>query len=89
MLNNIKRYEQGDAALLVNHEWCKGCNICVEACPSDILTLDDADKIQVTDVSKCIFCGICAARCPDFCFTLERPESNLISNNSYETYTRK
>ncbi len=69
----FERFAQGDAALLVNRAWCKGCNLCVAACPSRILTLDAAQRIVVTDIARCIFCGVCAVRCPDFVFILERP----------------
>lgn len=72
MNDAIKRYEQGNAALIVNRDRCKGCDICVNACPPNILALDDMDLIYVTDINQCIFCGICAERCPDFCFILER-----------------
>ncbi len=68
----LERYEQGSAALVVNRAWCKGCNLCVDVCPSRILTLDDAQLVHVGDIAKCIFCGLCAARCPDFVFVLER-----------------
>lgn len=69
----LTRHAQGDAALIVNRAWCKGCNLCVEACPAGILALDELDVVQVTDIAKCVFCGICAVRCPDFVFVLERP----------------
>lgn len=71
MTDGIKRYEQGGAALIVNRDRCKGCDICVNACPPHILALDEMDKIVVNDINQCIFCGICAERCPDFCFILE------------------
>lgn len=74
MTPGFRRYEQGNAALLVNHAWCKGCNLCVAACPSGILALDSAQHIVVSDIARCVFCGVCAVRCPDFVFILERPE---------------
>jgi len=73
----FERYAQGDAALLVNRAWCKGCNLCVAACPCGILSLDAAQHIVVTDIGRCIFCGVCAVRCPDFVFILERPAQDL------------
>ncbi|HEU4742559.1 MAG TPA: 4Fe-4S dicluster domain-containing protein [Meiothermus sp.] len=70
-----QRYQQGEYALLVRRPWCKGCNICVEACPQHILALDAHEKVYVTDIGQCIFCGLCAVRCPDFVFVLERPNT--------------
>jgi glutamate synthase (NADPH/NADH) small chain len=66
------RYEQADAALIVNRSWCKACDLCVEVCPSGILALDVSGRITVSDISRCIFCGLCALRCPDYVFILER-----------------
>ncbi|HMA43068.1 MAG TPA: 4Fe-4S binding protein [Gemmatimonadales bacterium] len=77
MTAGFERHAQGDAALLVNRAWCKGCNVCVAACPSGILALDAAQRIVVTDINRCIFCGVCAVRCPDFVFILERPAARV------------
>lgn len=73
MIPGFARYAQGGAALLVNRGWCKGCNLCIAACPSGILSLDADQRIAVRDIDRCIFCGLCAVRCPDFVFVLERP----------------
>ncbi|SES69249.1 2-oxoglutarate ferredoxin oxidoreductase subunit delta [Natronincola peptidivorans] len=50
--------------------WCKGCGICVEFCPVNVLKLID-DKITITDKDKCIRCGLCELRCPDYAIYLE------------------
>jgi len=76
MLDPYKKYTQGDSTLHVRRDWCKGCDICVEACPEQILELDQTGHILVSDISQCIFCGICAERCPDFCFSIERAEDH-------------
>lgn len=68
----VWRYEQGDAALIVNRAWCKACDLCVQVCPVRILALDASERIVVSDISRCIFCGLCALRCPDYVFVLER-----------------
>jgi 2-oxoglutarate ferredoxin oxidoreductase subunit delta len=74
MRPTYERHAQGAAALLVYRDWCKGCNLCIEACPADILSLDDERRVVVNDIEACIFCGLCAERCPDFVFAVERPE---------------
>lgn len=75
MIAEAAQYSQGEARLIVQREWCKGCDLCIDACPAGILALDDAERVFVTDISRCIFCGICAARCPDFVFVVERPDA--------------
>jgi 2-oxoglutarate ferredoxin oxidoreductase subunit delta len=71
---DVRRYEQGAAALIARRRWCKGCDLCIGSCPAGILALADDGRIEVQDISRCIFCGICAARCPEFVFVLDRPE---------------
>lgn len=81
-----RKYNQGDAILNVRREWCKGCDLCIDACPEDILALDETDKIYVKDISACIFCGICAERCPDFVFSLIRSQKETPLNNIIRFY---
>ncbi len=62
-----------------NEDTCKGCGLCVNACPMKILALDlsRVNKIGYTpahcfDMDKCIACTNCALMCPDSCITVER-----------------
>lgn len=67
------------AKITVNEELCKGCGMCVNACPKKILELSKA-KINakgyhpatMTDESKCTGCTSCAIMCPDVAITVER-----------------
>ncbi len=60
-------------------ELCKGCGLCVTACPKKIVKLD-TDKINakgyhpatVTESEKCIGCAFCATMCPDCVITVEK-----------------
>jgi len=57
---------------------CKGCLICADACPKDILELNK-DKVNAkgynpiicTDIEKCTACAICARICPDSVIRVE------------------
>lgn len=63
----------------IQAENCKGCGLCVDACPKKILRID-SDTInhkghapaQMMDESRCTGCGFCALMCPDCVITLER-----------------
>ena len=58
---------------------CKGCGLCVNACPKKILEMA-RDKInkkgfnpaQIVDQDKCIGCAICAQMCPDVVIRVEK-----------------
>ena len=67
------------AKLTINTELCKGCGLCVDACPKKIIELskDVINKkghnpIRVTDEGKCIACAFCATMCPDCIITVEK-----------------
>lgn len=49
----------------INREWCKGCGICVNFCPKQVLELDDQDKAIAARPEDCIGCRMCEYRCPD------------------------
>lgn len=58
---------------------CKGCELCVDACPKNIIALDKIKINQkgynpagVVNVEECIGCTNCALMCPDQVITVER-----------------
>ncbi|MEI7667830.1 MAG: 4Fe-4S binding protein [Erysipelotrichaceae bacterium] len=58
---------------------CKGCGLCVEACPVHILTLDTTrinaigyNPAYCMEEEKCVACTNCALMCPDSVITVER-----------------
>jgi 2-oxoglutarate ferredoxin oxidoreductase subunit delta len=52
--------------LAINERCCKGCGICIEFCPKQILVLSDKGKVTSDQLDLCIKCGQCELRCPDF-----------------------
>ena len=56
----------------INKQRCKGCGLCVSACPKKLIELDSKERndkgfypAKITDNSKCINCKFCAMMCPD------------------------
>ena len=58
-------------ALKVYMERCKGCGICVEFCPKQVLELSELEKVVVAREQDCIKCKQCEMRCPDFAIFVE------------------
>jgi len=49
---------------------CKGCGLCIEKCPKDVMSWSDELGVYGTpavqiDSENCIYCGICEQVCPD------------------------
>lgn len=66
-------------AVEINEDRCKGCNLCVVACPADVLSLQPKEVndrgyhfAYAVQPEKCVGCGSCAAVCPDSCITVYR-----------------
>jgi 2-oxoglutarate ferredoxin oxidoreductase subunit delta len=53
------------ARIDINESWCKGCRICVEFCPKQVLEMRGL-KAGVRDAEACILCYQCELLCPDF-----------------------
>jgi NAD-dependent dihydropyrimidine dehydrogenase PreA subunit len=47
---------------LIDKNLCTGCEQCVDVCPTDAITIQDAKA--VINQSLCRQCGICADQCP-------------------------
>lgn len=58
------------AVITVNHEWCKGCEICVVFCPKNVLEMEGG-KVKVVRPEDCNRCMLCELRCPDFAISVE------------------
>ncbi len=65
----MSNIEEVTEKLVIIKGWCKGCGICVEFCPKNVLTLNEG-KVEITDIEKCIQCGQCELRCPDYAIYL-------------------
>jgi len=59
----------------VNKELCKGCGLCVSACPKQVLKLADDINTKGYNYATqfkegCIACKMCAEMCPDVAITV-------------------
>ena len=60
-------------------ERCKGCELCVPACPPRVLRMSERRNAMGFLLPEllpgCTGCGACALVCPDFCFEVFQFES--------------
>jgi 2-oxoglutarate ferredoxin oxidoreductase subunit delta len=67
------------AKVTFSKELCKGCGLCVTACPKKILSISKTESnnsgyfiCECTDMGACIGCTSCALMCPDSVIEVER-----------------
>lgn len=67
--------------VVIDQSRCKGCNLCVQFCPQEVLVLDQERlnakgyhpaKLAETTEASCTGCAVCSVVCPDVCFTVYR-----------------
>lgn len=62
--------------VIIDKSWCKGCSLCVDICPKQVLGMDDRQKAEAVEISKCIGCHQCENICPDLAITVKEAKSN-------------
>ena len=67
------------AKVTFNEDLCKGCGLCVDACPKHLLEIAKGNiyakghsPARITAQEKCIGCAFCATMCPDCVITVEK-----------------
>ena len=63
----------GRKKLVLEDNWCKGCGICAEFCPKQVLEIRK-EKVHIKAEEQCIACGQCEMRCPDYAIYLVNVE---------------
>jgi 2-oxoglutarate ferredoxin oxidoreductase subunit delta len=68
----------------VDVETCKGCSLCVEACPTQVIELASEvngkgyNYAYMANPDACNGCTNCALVCPDSCITVYRKKVELV-----------
>jgi 2-oxoglutarate ferredoxin oxidoreductase subunit delta len=66
--------------LVIDVEACKGCELCIAACPPQVLRMTD-DVVNTRGyrypelLPGCTGCKACSQICPDFCFQVYKYET--------------
>ncbi len=76
----------GNYMIIVNNEWCKGCEICIDCCPLQLLIKSDETNKKGVHIPKlknegqCNGCQLCELNCPDMAIFYISDESNSFSS---------
>ena len=73
---------QSRGTVAIALERCKGCELCIPACPPAVLRMSNARNAMGFAypelVPGCTGCGACLLVCPDFCFEVYRYETPTL-----------
>jgi 2-oxoglutarate ferredoxin oxidoreductase subunit delta len=62
----------------ISKELCKGCELCVELCPKNVLGITEVLNSKgntfatVEKPEECVGCKICSLVCPDACIEITK-----------------
>jgi len=68
-------------AVIIDTERCKGCGLCIAACPQHVLafsgTLNKSgyNVARVENPDACVGCAFCALTCPDIAIEVYREKT--------------
>ena len=81
-MNTVKRHKKGHVLVEISANFCKGCDICIEFCPTDVFeksgTLNRRGYYVpvVARVEDCTGCLLCDLLCPELAIVITDEQGN-------------
>src|SRR5687767_14386723 len=70
---NRRKGPRGEVRIFAT--WCKGCQICIEFCPTQVLAMhSNGNHPIVVAAEKCTACHFCDTHCPDLAILVKKIE---------------
>lgn len=66
--------------IVIDTERCKGCYLCIEACPNDLIEISHRPNaaacypVRLIPEAECTACALCATVCPDAAIEVYRDD---------------
>lgn len=80
----------GDTSITIHRHFCKGCEICAEVCPKDVLRMVVATDrwegtiVDVININNCNACMLCEHQCPDFAIEVFNKKKDMKKKEKQE-----
>ena len=64
--------------VVIDKDRCKGCGLCIAACPNQVLAFSGElnksgyDVVHMENPEACVGCSFCAQTCPDIAIDVYR-----------------
>jgi len=68
--------------IVINPDYCKGCNICVAVCPKEVLQPSNQISSkgyvlpEAVNLKACTFCKLCEIVCPDLAIAVKDKQTS-------------
>ena len=78
-------------AIVVDTERCKGCQLCIIACPQKVIALANKvnlhgyPDVEAVNEEACVGCASCGIVCPDGCITVYRKKSEEVKSEEVKS----
>ena len=82
ILKNLRKYPKPSEMVASNYyavvdsDSCSSCEVCLDRCQMDAITVPDT---AVIDLDRCIGCGLCVTTCPSEAISMKQKEQSKLT----------
>ncbi len=77
------KWEGPKGKFIISPDLCKGCGLCLEKCPSQVIDWSGemgvygTPIVEAKRIERCTACRICALVCPDAAIDIEKVDAGV------------